>query len=86
MSIVELKIAMIGFRHRYFRPMHSGAADPKGRGNCTQRVGSTLVFFEVAQLTTWFISCPSGVISTPNEFIMWLRLSLLSYKSQLNCK
>ena len=40
MSIVELKIAMIGFRHRYFRPMHSGAADPKGRGNCTQRVGS----------------------------------------------
>ena len=46
----------------------------------------TLVLFEVAQLTTWFISCPSGVISTPNEFIMWLSLSLLSYKSQLNCK
>ena len=45
-----------------------------------------LVLFEVAQLTTWFISCPSGVISTPNEFIMWLSLSLLSYKSQLNCK
>jgi hypothetical protein len=40
MSIVELKIVMIGFRQRYFRPMHSGAADPKGRGNCTQRVGS----------------------------------------------
>ena len=28
---------MVGFRHRYFRPMHSVAADPKGRGNCMQR-------------------------------------------------
>ena len=35
---MELKIAMLG-RHRYFRPMHSRAADPKGKGNCTQRVG-----------------------------------------------
>ena len=30
-------MSMVGFRHRYFRPMHSGAADPKGRGNCMQR-------------------------------------------------
>ena len=44
----------------------------------------TSVFFEVAQLTTGCKSWPSGVISALNEFIMWLSLSLLSYKSQLN--
>ena len=42
------------------------------------------MFFEVAQLTTGCKSCLSGVISALNEFIMWLSLSLLSYKSQLN--
>ena len=31
MSMVELKIAMIGFRHRYFWLMHLAAADAKGR-------------------------------------------------------
>jgi hypothetical protein len=38
------------------------------------------------QLPTWLISAPSGVIYTPNEFIMHLTLSMLSYKSRLNYK
>ena len=64
------------------QPWNRGSSGSSGSGSGS----GTLVLFEVAQLTTWFISCPSGVISTPNEFIMWLSLSLLSYKSQLNCK
>ena len=50
------------------------------------RLQSTLVFFEVVQLTTWLISEPSGVIYTPNGFIMSLTLGMFSYKSRLNYK
>lgn len=39
MSVVELKIAMIGFRQSYFRPVYSGAAGLERRGNCTRGVG-----------------------------------------------
>ena len=49
-------------------------------------IPATLVLFEVVQLPTWLISAPSGVIYTPNEFIMHLTLSMLSYKSRLNYK
>ena len=81
----------IGLRNCYLARVQlplklSKPSKPSQQLSTAFRCFATLVLFEVVQLTTWLISAPSGIIYTPNEFIMHLTLSMLSYKSRLNYK
>ena len=68
MSIVELKIAMVGFRYRYFRPMYSGAADPKGERKLYAKSGKYWTNFYVQGSQSGGV-CGLGIVDVELRFV-----------------